>query len=47
MSCEMNADIPMPMQLLALNLTLNAIVGTLPESWSNFTSVSTWHAIIG
>lgn len=28
------------MQLLALNLTYNILTGTLPESWSNFNSVS-------
>ena len=31
------------MQLSSLDLSQNRITGTLPESWINFTSVSTWH----
>lgn len=37
-------DTPLLMQLLYLNLTQNMLTGTLPDSWSQLTSVSHWQS---
>ena len=34
------------MQLAYVNLEQNQLMGTLPESWRNLTSVSHWHQIV-
>lgn len=39
-SWQVTVDIPLPMQLTTLYLWANELMGTIPESWSNLTSVS-------
>lgn len=43
MFCQVAADMLLPMQLTSLHLGGNRLVGTLPDSWGNFSSVSHQH----